>query len=202
MADDLSPILEIYPKSKLLHLCFIRGIRENSCQITCSKNLDIEIHKFWTVFDRKTRPWLIGGLTLSARNLLAVCLLLLQLLQLVLIKSYLVHPPPTYHGAQTKPIKPGTLRYLVFQPCPAHAFIHLSVFVMIIIEKKFLAAFVLIFAGEHSLKLHMWHTAKTSYMFVRGGHHQGCVTFWGVPKDCFFGALSKAKSCYGKICWM
>ena len=125
MADDLSPILEIYPKSKLLHLCFIRGIRENSCQITCSRNQDIEIHKFWTAFDRKTRPWLIGGLTLSARDLLAVCLLLLQLLQLVqlvLIKSYLVHPPPTYHGAQTKPIKPGTLRYLVFQPCPRSRF--------------------------------------------------------------------------------
>ena len=54
-----------------------------------------------------------------------------------------------------KAYKTRNTQILGIPTLPPLTLLSTSAFVMIIIEKKFLAAFVLIFAGEHSLKLHM-----------------------------------------------
>ena len=94
---------------------------------------------------------------MSARDLLAVCLLLLQLLQLVEFVDQIVPRPSAADISQgtNKAYKTRNTQILGIPTLPPLTLLSISAFVMIIIEKKFLAAFVLIFAGEHSLKLHM-----------------------------------------------
>ena len=97
---------------------------------------------------------------MSARYHLAVCLLLLQLLQLVQLAEFVDQIVPRPSAADisrgtNKAYKTRNTQILGIPTLPPLTLLSISAFVMIIIEKKFLAAFVLIFAGEHSLKLHM-----------------------------------------------